>query len=164
MSYLKTLWELLRLFWRLRNGTETSDAKFVRCYLELFLGGGGAATKIPDEIKSVGFVSAARLCHEHKMSASTYNFFFAKKELPEKARNVLYSVWLLIWTRPEHYLCYQAQAQAHADLGTGMSFSSGNWYTLSVTYVSKTNLQIKSLCNRHVTEKYEESWRRVVHC
>jgi hypothetical protein len=67
----------LRLFWPLRNGTKISDAKFVRCYLELFLG--GAATKIPEKIKSVGFVSGARLCHEHKMSATTNNFFFAKK-------------------------------------------------------------------------------------
>jgi hypothetical protein len=39
-----------------------------------------------------GFVFGARLCHEHKMSASTNNFFFARKEWPEKARNVLYNV------------------------------------------------------------------------
>jgi hypothetical protein len=55
----------------------------------------GAATKITEKIKSVGFVSEARLCHEHKMIATTNNFFFAKKEWPEKARNVLYKVWLL---------------------------------------------------------------------
>jgi hypothetical protein len=52
-------------------------------------GGGGAAAKIPEKIKSVGFVSGARLCHEHKMSATTNNFFLAKKEWPEKARNVV---------------------------------------------------------------------------
>jgi hypothetical protein len=40
----------------------------------------GAATKIPEKIKSVGFVSGARQCHEHKMSATTNKFFFAKKE------------------------------------------------------------------------------------
>jgi hypothetical protein len=35
--------------------------------------------KIPEKIKSVRFVSGARLCHEHKMSATTNNFFFEKK-------------------------------------------------------------------------------------
>jgi hypothetical protein len=34
MNYLMTLWEHLRSFWRLRNGTKISDAKCVRCYLE----------------------------------------------------------------------------------------------------------------------------------
>jgi hypothetical protein len=58
MNYLTTLKEHLRLFWRLRNDIKISDAKFVRCYLELFLG--GAATKIPEKIKSVGFVFGAR--------------------------------------------------------------------------------------------------------
>jgi hypothetical protein len=58
-------------------------------FLELFLGGG--TTKIREKIKSVRFVSGARQCHEHKMSATTNNFFFAKKEWPEKARNVLYN-------------------------------------------------------------------------
>jgi hypothetical protein len=49
-------------------GTKISDAKFVRWE--------GAATRIPEKIKSVGFVSGARLCHEHKMRATTNNFFF----------------------------------------------------------------------------------------
>jgi hypothetical protein len=40
----------------------------------------GAAKNTPEKIKSVGFVSGARLCHEHKVSATTNNFFFAKKE------------------------------------------------------------------------------------
>jgi hypothetical protein len=48
--------------------------------------------KIPVKIKSVGFVSGARLCHEHKMSVTTSNFFFAKKEWPEKVRNVLFYI------------------------------------------------------------------------
>jgi hypothetical protein len=47
----------------------------------------GASTKIPEKIKSVGFVSGARQCYEQKMSATTNNFFFVKKEWPEKARN-----------------------------------------------------------------------------
>jgi hypothetical protein len=74
----------------LRNGTKISDVKFVRWYLELFMG--GTSTRIPKKIKSVGFVFGARLCHEHKMSATTNNFFIAKKEWPEKVRNVLYNV------------------------------------------------------------------------
>jgi hypothetical protein len=87
---LTTLEEHVRLLWRFRNGTKLSDAKFERCYLELFLG--GAATDIPEKISSVGFVSRARLCHEHKIRATTNNFFFAKKEWHEKARNVLYNI------------------------------------------------------------------------
>jgi hypothetical protein len=59
------------------------------CNPKLFLE--GAATKIPEKIKSVGFVSEARLCHEYKMSATANNFLFAKKEWPEKAQNVLYN-------------------------------------------------------------------------
>jgi hypothetical protein len=39
----------------------------------------GAATKITQKIKSVGFVSGARLCHDQKISATTNNFFFVKK-------------------------------------------------------------------------------------
>jgi hypothetical protein len=51
----------------------------------------GAAMKIPKKIKSVGFVSKALLCHKHKMSATTNNFFFEKKEWPEKIQNVLHN-------------------------------------------------------------------------
>jgi hypothetical protein len=43
---------------------------------------------MPEKIGSVGFVFGARPCHEHKMSATTNNFFYAEKEWPEKARNV----------------------------------------------------------------------------
>jgi hypothetical protein len=45
--------------------------------------------KIPEKIKSVEFISGARQCHENKVSAQ---LSFAKKEWPEKARNVLYNV------------------------------------------------------------------------
>jgi hypothetical protein len=48
--------------------------------------------KIPEKIKLVGFVTRTRPCHKHKMSATTDNFFFAKKEWPEKARYVLHNV------------------------------------------------------------------------
>jgi hypothetical protein len=43
-------------------------------------------------------------------------FSLRKKEWLQKARNVLYNVWLpIIWTRPEseHCLCSQARARAH---------------------------------------------------
>jgi hypothetical protein len=43
--------------------------------------------KISEKIKSVRFVSGARLYHELKMSAATNNFF-ANEEWPEKERNV----------------------------------------------------------------------------
>jgi hypothetical protein len=38
MDYLTTFKEHLRLFWSLRKGTKILHAKFVRCFLELFLG------------------------------------------------------------------------------------------------------------------------------
>jgi hypothetical protein len=49
------------------------------------------AVKIPEKIKSVGFVSGARLFHEHKMSATMNNFSLPKK-WPAKAHYVLYNV------------------------------------------------------------------------
>jgi hypothetical protein len=90
MNYLTVLQEHVRLFWRLRNGTKISNAKSVRFYLKLFLGEGSYEN--PREIKSVGFVSGARLCHEREMSATTNNYFFVIKEWPEKARNILYNI------------------------------------------------------------------------
>jgi hypothetical protein len=55
------------------------------------ISGRWAATKIPEKIKSVGFISGVSI-QQHRMSATTNNFFFARKEWPEKARNVLYNV------------------------------------------------------------------------
>jgi hypothetical protein len=148
MNYLTTLWEHLRLFWRLRNGTKISDAKFVRCYPELFLGGG---TKIPEKIKPVGFVSGALLYHEHKMSATTDNFFFAKKEWPKKARNVLFSRLIaIIWTRsePEHYLCYQVRPRADLyckhNMNTSVFFISG-FFRIRFLQVQTIGSSISSL-------------------
>jgi hypothetical protein len=80
----------LRLFWRLRNGTKISNAKFARCYLELFLG--GSSYENLQENQVCGIFSGALLCHEHKMRATANNVFYAKKEWPDKARNVLYKV------------------------------------------------------------------------
>jgi hypothetical protein len=77
-KFLTTRYEDLRLFWRLRDGTKLSDAKLVRFHLALFLGGG--SYEDPQKIESVVFVFGARLCHEHKTSATTNNFFLAKKE------------------------------------------------------------------------------------
>jgi hypothetical protein len=96
MNCLMTLQEHLRLFWRLRNDTKISDAEFVRCYLDIFVGGG--ATKFPEKIKSVGFVARAQQCHEHKMSATTNNFFFTKKQWPEKALNVILRFDCYYWS------------------------------------------------------------------
>jgi hypothetical protein len=46
--------------------------------------------KITKKIKSVGFVSRAQLCHEHKVGATTNNVSFVKKEWRKKAQNVQY--------------------------------------------------------------------------
>jgi hypothetical protein len=75
-----TLKEHLKLFWHLRNGTKIFDAKFVKRYLKLFLGGGSYKN------------SGARQCHLRKRSATTNNLFFVMKEWPEKAQNVLFKV------------------------------------------------------------------------
>jgi hypothetical protein len=82
MDCLTALKEHLILFWCLTDGRNVSDAKFVRCYLEQFWD--GAAVKIPEKIKSVGFVFGARLCHERKVSATTCNFSLRKRDDPSK--------------------------------------------------------------------------------
>jgi hypothetical protein len=51
-----------------------------------------AATNIPEEILSVRFASAARLCHGHKVSAATNKFLRAKTEWAYEVRNLLYNV------------------------------------------------------------------------
>jgi hypothetical protein len=39
---------------------------------------------MPSKIKFVGFVFAARICHEHRTGAVTNKFFFSKNEWPKK--------------------------------------------------------------------------------
>jgi hypothetical protein len=77
------------------------DAKFVRCYLTYIWE--GEARKAPTKSSQWNLFPEP----EHKMSATTNNSFFAKREWPEKIWNVLYNVWLLsfepglkaAWTR-----------------------------------------------------------------
>jgi hypothetical protein len=57
MNYVTTLKEHLRLFWRLRNGTKVSDAKFIRRYLELFLGGGSYENPRENQVGGICFRS-----------------------------------------------------------------------------------------------------------
>jgi hypothetical protein len=52
----------------------------------------GASMKIPEKINLVGFVSGARPCDEHKVSAATNIFYLRKKEWLDEARNILYKV------------------------------------------------------------------------
>jgi hypothetical protein len=83
----------------------------------------GAATKIPEKIKSVGFVSGVRLCHEHKMSATTNNFLFAKNNGPRKPEMffVTFDCYHLDQARtrpgPEHYLCYLVETRPSGRVG-----------------------------------------------
>jgi hypothetical protein len=44
----------------------------------------GAATRIPENIKSVEFVPGARLRHEHKVRPTTNNYSLRKKNCPVK--------------------------------------------------------------------------------
>jgi hypothetical protein len=66
-----------------------------------------AATKIPAKIKSIGFVSRAWLCHEHKITVTVNKFFFAKKEWPQEAQNILCNTQLLLFESGPN------QAQTH---------------------------------------------------
>jgi hypothetical protein len=91
MDYLITLKEYLKLFWRLRKGTNISDVKFVRCYLELFLGGSSYKNSGENQV-GVGFVSRIRLFHEIKLISTKNSLFFAMKKYPDKALNVLFYV------------------------------------------------------------------------
>jgi hypothetical protein len=97
------------------------DAKFVRCYAGLFIGGGSYKNPL-----SVGFVSGARLCHERKMSATMNNFSLWKESGPRKCKMFCLTFYFyhlnLAWTGtlsvlwgPSPVLAL-GQAQAHADL------------------------------------------------
>lgn len=66
--------------------------------------GGGAATKIVEEIKSELFVPGGRQCHEHKTSASTNNLFPEKRLVRDRPKCLI----TIIQTGPKpgskHYL------------------------------------------------------------
>jgi hypothetical protein len=64
--------------------------KYVRCYLEFFLGGGSYENPQGNEVGD--FTSRDRHCHKRKMSTTMKNFFFARKEWLEKTKNVIYNV------------------------------------------------------------------------
>jgi hypothetical protein len=64
----------------------------VECYLELFLG--AEATEISEKIQSVGFVSGARLCQEHTVSATANNFFHCENRITRES--LKYSIQSLV--------------------------------------------------------------------
>lgn len=94
MNYLMALKEYLRLFLCLKNGTKALDAKFIRCYLKIFLGW-ATYENLQQNHAHARFVSRAQPCHKHKVSITTNNFPL-KKEKPNKAQNVLCNIWLLL--------------------------------------------------------------------
>jgi hypothetical protein len=47
----------MKLFSRLRNGTKISDAKFGKCYLELFLGEGSYENSRENQVGEICFRS-----------------------------------------------------------------------------------------------------------
>jgi hypothetical protein len=73
-----------------------------------------AATKVPEKIKSVGFVSRSRLCHEHKMSATKNKFLFTKKKCLRKPEMfyITFDCENLNPARTRTFLCYRVQARA----------------------------------------------------
>jgi hypothetical protein len=92
----------------LRNGTKTSDAKFIKYYLNLFLE--WSSYEHCQENK-VGIKSAQSLTVSWALGK--HNFFFGKNDWPNKAQNVLFYIWLLSFVpNPDLTLCYQIQACA----------------------------------------------------
>lgn len=61
---------------------------------------GVASCKNPWKIKSVRFISGARMCHEHEVRAATNNFVLRKEEQPRKPKMLI----AIILTLTEHYL------------------------------------------------------------
>jgi hypothetical protein len=59
------------------------------------ISGRGQLQKSPRKSSRWDFFPEPDGITEHEMSATTNNFFFAKKEWPEKARYVLSNVWVL---------------------------------------------------------------------
>jgi ribosomal protein L31E len=76
------------------------------------------ATKIPEKIKLVGFVSRAQLCHEER-SAHLRIFLCRKKNglIKPKMFYIMFDYYNLNYAqtqpRPKLYLCYQGWAHAH---------------------------------------------------
>lgn len=97
MDYLTTLKEHLRLFWRFKNRNKISDAKSVRCYVELFLRWDSHENPRENQIGRICFWSPR---HEQKVTESMSDFFCEKKS-PDKARNVPFYVGLLTF-EPRH--------------------------------------------------------------
>jgi hypothetical protein len=140
------------------KATKILDVKFVRCYLKPLLE--GTAVKIPEKIKSVGFVSTAWQCQQHKRSAIINSIIFTKNRWLEKAQNVLYSLTAIFWITlgPEHYLCYQAQAlpsgwDGSRPMPVQTSTMVKRFSTCSCSYVtvcrylSQCSVNSKQLCN-----------------
>jgi hypothetical protein len=77
MNYLTTLWkhEVILAFEEQYKdiGCQVCKVVISNYFWE------GAATKIPEKIKLVGFVSGDRLCHEHKKAQLRITFFFLQK-------------------------------------------------------------------------------------
>jgi hypothetical protein len=115
MNHLTTLLKHLRLFWRWGNGIKISDAKFIRRYLELFLGGGRYKNLRENQVGGICFRSPT-------VSGAANNFSLRKKNAPRKPE-IFYTTFDCYHldqdrTRPgpEYYLCYQAQARADSIL------------------------------------------------
>jgi hypothetical protein len=116
-NYLTTHWNIWGYFgvWRLVRRYLMPRLKLVisKCFWK------EAATKIPEKIMLVGSDSGARQSEEHRMSAAA-NFFFIPKKKTDSRKPEVFCITFdrrnsnQIRTRPgpEHYLCYQAQAQA----------------------------------------------------
>jgi hypothetical protein len=76
-SFIQRRSKNIRIFWRLGNDTKIYNAKYVRLYLEMFLGGGSYENSPQNE--SVRFVSEAQLCREHQITATTSKISLRKK-------------------------------------------------------------------------------------
>jgi hypothetical protein len=94
MNHLTTVWEHLRLFWRLGNGTKISDAKFVRCYLKLF-------RKSPRKSSRWDLFPEPDCVTSTRSEQLRITFNMRKKSGPRKPWMFYKRLIAVIWTRPE---------------------------------------------------------------
>jgi hypothetical protein len=135
MNCLTMLFKHLTLFWCLRNGTKISDAKSLRCYLELFPGGGIYENTRENQVGGICFrtLTVSRAWDERNYD---YSFSLRKRNGPRRPEMfyITFDCSQLNQTRtrtlavlpgpdpdpniicaprpgPEHYLCCQARTR-----------------------------------------------------
>jgi hypothetical protein len=122
------------------------DAKFVRCYPELFLGGGSYEN--PQEYQ-VGGICFRRPTVSRAYDEHNYEELFPCEERmareSPKCSLFMFDCYQLnqarTWPGPEHYLCYEAQAGP-------LIFTSRHPPTTAAAFPSVCSLSVYHFCNQ----------------